>query len=133
MKLQKLPLLEIKTINGNKKQRSYQVIETSGFDFWRHKRSKRTRTRNKVFIKSQKAPFSNFISINQAKNKERTYYQSTETCRFGFEVRNEVKGLETKFLLRLAILVFEAIKKARKQEINVLSRHRNFPFWFLKP
>ena len=38
-------------------------------------------------------------------------YQSTETCRFGFELRNEVKEPETKFLLS----------------------HENLPFWFLKP
>ena len=39
------------------------------------------------------------------------FYQGTETCRFGFEVRNEVKEPETKFLLS----------------------HGNLPFWFLKP
>ena len=38
-------------------------------------------------------------------------YQGTETCRFGFEVRNEVKEPETKFLLS----------------------HGNLPFWFSKP
>ena len=38
-------------------------------------------------------------------------YEGTETGRFGFEVRNEVKLPETKFLLS----------------------HENFPFWFLKP
>ena len=27
---------------------------------------------------------------------------------------------------------FKAMNKAREHEINVLSRHRNFPFWFLK-
>ena len=32
------------------------------------------------------------------------FYQGTETCRFGFEVRNEVK--------ELAFLIFEAINKA---------------------
>ena len=37
-------------------------------------------------------------------------YQGTETFRFGFEVRNEVKEPETKFLLN----------------------HRNLSFWFLK-
>ena len=83
--VKKFSLLKIKTINKNKKWRSYQVIEPSGFGFWSHKRSKRTR--NKVFIKSQKIPVSNFIAINQAK----------------------------------------------EQGTNVLSRHRNFPFWFLKP
>ena len=34
-------------------------------------------------------------------------YQGTETCHFGFEVRNEVKEPETKFLLS----------------------HGNLPFW----
>ena len=38
-------------------------------------------------------------------------YQGTKTNRFGFEVRNEVKELETKVLLS----------------------HENLPFWFLKP
>ena len=36
------------------------------------------------------------------------YYQGIETCRFGFEVKNEVKEPETKFLL-----VFKAMNKAR--------------------
>ena len=43
-------------------------------------------------------------------------YQGTETCRFGFEVRNEVKEPETKFLLNQGNLLFwffEAITKAR--------------------
>ena len=53
----------------------------------------------------------NFIAINQAKNKEQMPYQGIKTCHFGFEVRNEVKEAETKFLLN----------------------HRNLPFWFLKP
>ena len=39
------------------------------------------------------------------------FYQGTEICRFGFEVRNEVKEPETKFLLS----------------------HGNLQFWFLKP
>ena len=38
-------------------------------------------------------------------------YQGTETYCFGFEVTNEVKELETKFLLS----------------------HGNLLFWFLKP
>ena len=38
-------------------------------------------------------------------------YQGTETCCFGFEVRNEVKEPETEFLLS----------------------HANLLFWFLKP
>ena len=78
------PLLEIKTINKNKKQWSYQAIKTSGVGFWRHKQNKRTG--NKIFIKYQKIPVSNFIALNQ---------------------ENE-------------------------QGANVLSRHRNLPFWFLK-
>ena len=32
------------------------------------------------------------------KNKKQMSYQGTETFRFGFEVRNEVKKPETKFL-----------------------------------
>ena len=43
-------------------------------------------------------------------------YHGTETCRFGFEVRNEVKEPETKFLLNhgnLLFWFFEAITKAR--------------------
>ena len=56
------PLLEIKTINKNKKRRPYQDIKTS------HKRRKRTR--NKIFIKSQKIPILNFIALNQAKEQE---------------------------------------------------------------
>ena len=39
-------LLEIETTNKNKKQRSYQVIKTSGFGFISHEQSKRRR--NKV-------------------------------------------------------------------------------------
>ena len=78
------PLLEIKTINKNKKQRSNQAIKTSGVGFWRHKRSKRKR--NKIFIKSPKFPISNLQALNQAK----------------------------------------------EQGVNVLSRHRNLLFWFLK-
>ena len=38
-------------------------------------------------------------------------YQGTETCHFRFEVRNEVKEPEIKFLLS----------------------HGNLAFWFLKP
>ena len=38
-------------------------------------------------------------------------YQGTETCCFGFGVRNEVKELETKFLLN----------------------NGNLPFWVLEP
>ena len=66
-------------------------------------------------MKSQKIPISNFIAINQAKkNKEQISYQGTETCHFGFEVRNEVEEPETKFLLSHGnILVFEAISKVR--------------------
>ena len=62
------PLLEIKTINKNKKRRPYQDIKTSGVGFWSHKRRKRTR--NKIFIKSQKIPILNFIALNQAKEQE---------------------------------------------------------------
>ena len=43
-------------------------------------------------------------------------YQGTETCHFGFEVRDEVKEPEKKFLLshgNFAVLVSEAISKAR--------------------
>ena len=43
-------------------------------------------------------------------------HQGTETCHFGFEVRDEVKEPEKKFLVshgKLAVLVFEAINKAR--------------------
>ena len=51
------------------------------------------------------------------KNKEQVYYQGTETCRFGFEVRNKVKEPESKFLLNHGnlpfVLVFDAINKAR--------------------
>ena len=78
------PLLEIKTINKNKKRRPYQAIKTSGVGFWSHKQRKRTR--NKIFIKSQKIPILNFIALNQAK----------------------------------------------EQGTNVLSRHRNLLFLFLK-
>ena len=38
-------------------------------------------------------------------------HRGTETCRFGFEVRNEVNEPGTKFLLS----------------------HGNLPFWILKP
>ena len=38
-------------------------------------------------------------------------YEGIETCRFGFEVRNEVNEPETKFLLS----------------------HGNLSLWFLKP
>ena len=139
-------MLEIKTINKIKKQRSYQAIKTSGVGFWTHKWSNRTRnkifinsqkipvlsfitinqakeqgtnvlsshtrhsvgfwshkqskrTRNKICIKSQKFPVSNFIALNQGKNKEQMSYQGTETFRFFFKVRNNVKEPETKFLL----------------------------------
>ena len=78
------PLLEIKTINKNKRRRPYQAIKTSGVGFWSHKQRKRTR--NKIFIKSQKIPILNFIALNQAK----------------------------------------------EQGTNVLSRHRNLLFLFLK-
>ena len=62
------PLLEIKTINKNKKRRPYQDIKTSGVGFWSHKQLKRTR--NKILIKSQKIPILNFIALNQAKEQE---------------------------------------------------------------
>ena len=61
------PMLEIKTMNKNKRQRSYQVIRTSGGGFWSDKWNKRTR--NKIFIKSQKIPISSFIALNQAKEQ----------------------------------------------------------------
>ena len=85
--------MEIKNINKSNKQRSNQVIETSGFGFWSYKRRKRTRSN--VFIKSQKIPVSNFRAMKQAKNKEQMYDQDTETCRLPFDVRNEVKEPET--------------------------------------
>ena len=66
VKLEKLVLLEIKTINNNKRQTSYQVIGASGFGFGSYKRSKGTN--NKVFIKSLKIPVSNFF-VNQAKEQ----------------------------------------------------------------
>ena len=62
-------------------------------------------------------------------------YQGTETCCFGFLSQNQSKRTSSKVFInswKLAILDFQAINKAREQEINVLSRHRNFPFWFLK-
>ena len=65
VKLEKLLLLEIKTINNNKRQTSYQEIGASGFGFGSYKRSKGT---NKVFIKSLKIPVSNFF-VNQAKEQ----------------------------------------------------------------
>ena len=89
----KLPLLEIKTINKSNKQRPYQIIKTSGFGFWSYKRRKRTR--NNVFIKSQKTPVSSFTAMRHAKNKEQMYYQDKETCRLACEVRNDVKEPET--------------------------------------
>ena len=49
------------------------------------------------------------LSRCQQKNKEQMSYQGTETCHFGFEVRNEVLVKSRK----LAVLVFEAITKAR--------------------
>ena len=66
VKLEKLLLLEIKTINNNKRQTSYQEIGASGFGFGSYKRSKGTN--NKVFIKSLKIPVSNFF-VNQAKEQ----------------------------------------------------------------
>ena len=45
------------------------------------------------------------------KNKEQMPYQGTEICRFGFEVRHEVKEPEPKLLLS----------------------HGNLPCWILKP
>ena len=32
----------------------------------------------------------------------------------------------------LTVLVFEALNQAKEQEANVLSRHRNLLFWFVK-
>ena len=108
VKLQNLSLLEMKTINKNKKQSSCQVIEISGVGFWSHKQRKRTR--NKVIITTPKIPVSKFISINQAKEQKTNVYQGTKTYRFGFEVRNEVKELETKVLLSHENLLFWSLK-----------------------
>ena len=83
----------MKIINKRNKQRSYEVIETSGFGFWSYKQRKRTRKNG--FNNSQKTPVSNFTVIKQAKYKEQMYDQDTETCRLAFEVRNEVKEPET--------------------------------------
>ena len=66
VKLKKLVLLEIKTINNNKRQTSYQVIGAPGFGFGSYKRSKGTN--NKVFNKSLKISVSNFF-VNQAKEQ----------------------------------------------------------------
>ena len=67
--------MEIKTINKNKKQRSYQAMTTS-----------------------QKIPISNFIALNQAK-EQGTNVLSRHRNVLVFEVRNEVKEPETKLLL----------------------------------
>ena len=67
--------MEIKTINKNKKQRSYQAITTS-----------------------QKIPVSNFIALNQAK-EQGTNVLSRHRNVLVFEVINEVKEPETKLLL----------------------------------
>ena len=50
------------------------------------------------------------------KNKEQMSYQGAETCRFGFEVRNEVKEPETMFLLRHVNLLFWFLKPQKKQD-----------------
>ena len=91
------PLLEIKTINKNKKRRPYQAIKTSGVGFWSHKQRKRTR--NKIFIKSQKIPILNFIALNQAKEQGTCLIKAQKLAVFVFEVRNKVKETETKFSL----------------------------------
>ena len=74
--------MEIKTINKNKKQRSYQAITTS-----------------------QKIPVSNFIVLNQAK-EQGTNVLSRHRNVLVSEVRNEVKEPETKLLLSHGNLPF---------------------------
>ena len=114
VKLQNLPLLEMKTINKNKKQSSCQVIEISGFGFWSHKRRKRTR--KKVIIKSPKIPVSNFISINQAKEQRTNVLSRHKNLPFWFWGQKRSKRTRNKGLIKswkLAVLVFEAINRVR--------------------
>ena len=89
-------MLEIKTINKNKKQRSYQVIETSGFGFEAIKKGKEQET--KFLLSLRKFPFTEQMS-----------YQGTETYSFCFGIRNKVL-IKT---WKLVVLVFEALHKAR--------------------
>ena len=116
VKLYKLPLLEIKTINKNKKLRSYQVTETSSFGFWSHKQSKIIR--NKVSIKSQKISGSNFIAINQAKEEGTNVLSRPRNLFFLFWSQKGSKRTRNKVLIKLwklVILFFEAMQSKIKR------------------
>ena len=76
---------------------SYQGTEGTVLVFEAIKRSKRTR--NKIFIKSQKIPVSSFIALNQAKEQGINVIKAQKLAALVFEVRNEVKEPETKLLL----------------------------------
>ena len=74
-------MLEIKTINKNKKQRSYQAIKTPGvFEAINEVKEQET----KFLLSLRRFPFFNFIALNQAKEQGTNSYQGTKTCRFGF-------------------------------------------------
>ena len=127
------PLLEIKTINKNKKQRSYQTIKTSGVGFGNHKWRKRTR--NKIFIKSQKIPVSIFIAINQAKEQGTNVLSTHRRHSAGFWSHKQSKRTRSKIFSKsqkIPVSNFIALNQAKEQGTNVLSRHGNLPFWFLK-
>ena len=127
------PLLEIKTVNKNKKQRSYQAIETSSVGFWSHKQSKRTSKQN--FFKSQKIPVSIFTAISQAKEQETNALSRHRRHSIGFWNHNQSKRTRNKiFIKSQKILVsnFIALDQAKEQGANVLSSYRHLIFWFLK-
>ena len=124
-------MLEIKTINKIKKQRSYQAIKTSGVGFWTHKWS--NRTRNKIFINSQKIPVLSFITINQAKEQGTNVLSSHRRHSVGFWSHKQSKRTRNKICIKsqkFLVSNFIALNQAKEQGANVLSRHRNFPFFF---
>ena len=75
------PLLKIKTIKKNNRQRSCQVMETSGFGFCSRKPSKGTRY--KCLIKAQKLAVL-VLSQNKVKEPETKFLVSHENVSFWF-------------------------------------------------
>ena len=78
------------------KQRSYQVIKTSVLVF--EAINDRKNKKQNFYQVSENSRFK-FYSLKTSKRTRNKRYQGTELAVLVFEVRNEVKEPETKFLL----------------------------------